>query len=579
VVSREFLPAKARAWFAAIGARLGRTRAELPPQAENGPRLPKRGFLAAVGARLGKTPLERVVAALMVLFVLAGLAFRARGFLFEASAFWLDECVWAMNLTTRPLSQNLIRPPGFILISKALSVTFSPTETVLRALPWVAGIAVTLASPALARRLYQSLTSRLLFVAIICLNPAAIDFSKEFKPYSIGLLLHFSMILLALRYVETRRGRDLGLVLGGAALGCLFTQDLIFAFPGLFALLGLETFRKNRNHFFWVAGAAGLIVTVIAAQYFFLWRHLPKDSSEYWGNKYNVFYTGKGARNYLSWAFERYRDMTGLPGIRREYWQDGGMEFAQRQMFRTADRVLWLTLHLMGLMVMVWRKRWREALLIALPVYVLWAFNAAGFWPFGMFRTNVFTVVYMTAIAAMAFDVPSDPKLRWFAPIPALAIVVLPIVVFEGVWHSRKQAFTYDSKIPQLLERLVRIGEGSDGRAPLILDRRSCDPWRFYTQFHPSTRARFAELLSENYDAHCLRDDTLIPAELQRYATSRQAVWIVLHVGHGLDKMLRTGKLPGLYRISRFEVGPHTVMSFRRRAPRPPAIEQPLTAP
>ena len=511
--------------------------------------------------------------------VLAGLAFRARGFLFEASAFWLDECVWAMNLTTRPLSQNMIRPPAFILISKALAVTLAPTETVLRTLPWLAGVAVTIASPFLARRLYSSLTSRLLFVAIIALNPAAIDFSKEFKPYSIGLLLHFATILLALRYVETKRGKDLGFVLGSAALGCLFTQDLVFLFPGLFAVLGWEAFRHQRRHFPWVVAAAGLLILLLAAQYFFLWRHLPKDGSEYWGNKYNVFYTGKGARNYLSWALERYRDMTGLPGIRREYWQNGGMEFEQRQLFRTVDRVLWLTLHLMGLMVMAWRKRWREALLIALPIYVLWGFNALGFWPFGVFRTNVFTIVYMAAIAAMAFDVPSDERLRWFAPVPALLVVLLPIVVFEGVWHSRKQAFTYDSKLPQLLERLVKIGEGSDGKAPLILDRRSCDPWRFYTQFHPVTRARYAELLSENYDAHCLKNDALIPSELQQYATSRQAVWIVLHVGHGLDKMVRNGKLSGLYRISRFEVGPHTVMSFRRRPNRTPVGVEPLTAP
>jgi hypothetical protein len=553
-------------------------------------------LFAAVGARLGASRVERTVSILMGIAVLAGLAFRARGYLFEASAFWLDECVWAMNLTTRPLTQNLIRPPGFIIISKGLAVTLGPTETVLRALPWIAGVVATIAAPALARRLYQSLTSRLLFVAIIALNPAAIDFSKEFKPYSIGLLLHFSLILLALRYVETRRGRDLGLVLAVAALGGLFTQDLVFAFPGLFAVLGWDTFRQAfrpgrlatepsvpearlRSHFYWVVAVAGVIVALLLAQYFFLWRHLPKDSSEYWGNKYNVFYTGKGARNYLAWAFERYRDMTGLPGIRREYWQDGGMDFEHRQMFRQADRVLWLTLHLMGLMVMVWRKRWREALLVALPLYVLWAFNALGFWPFGMFRTNVFTVVYTTAIAAMAFDVPSDHKLRWFAPIPALVIVLAPMIVFEGVWHSRKQAFTYDSKIPQLIDRLVRIGEGTDGKAPLILDRRSCDPWRFYTQFHPATRARYAELVAENYDAHCLRNDTLIPSELQKYATTRQAVWIVLHVGHGLDKMVRTGKFAGLYRISRFEVGPHTVMSFRRRAPRPPAGEQPLTAP
>jgi hypothetical protein len=537
-----------------------------------------RVWFASVAARLGSSHAERFISLLMVASILLGLAFRARGFLFDASAFWLDECVWAMNLTTRPLAQNMIRPPGFILVSKALAVLLSPTETVLRTLPWLAGIAATVASPLLARRLYSSPSSRLLFVAVIALNPAAIDFSKEFKPYSIGLLLHFSLILLALRYIESLRGKDLGLLLGTTVVGCLFTQDLVFAFPGLFAVLGWETFRRKKSHFLWVAVGAGLLVLLLLSQYFFLWRHLPKDGSEYWGNKYNVFYTGRGARSYLTWALERYRDMTGLPGIRRDFWQEGGITFEQRQQLRTADRVLWLALHLMGIMVMVWRRRWREALLIGLPLLVLWVFNALGFWPFGIFRTNVFTLVYTTAIAAMAFDVPSEQRFRWLAAVPALVIVFVPIVAFEGVWHARKQAFTYDSKIPQLLERLAKIGEGKP-RSPLILDRRSCDPWRFYTQFHPKVSAQFKEALTEGYEAHCLKNDATIPDELLRYATTRQAVWIVLHVGHGVDKMVRNGTLAPLYRISRFEVGPHTVMSFRRRPNRTSFVERPPPPP
>src|SRR5262245_5623367 len=148
----------------------------------------------------------------MLACILAGIWFRAREFVFDTPAFWLDECLWAMNLTERPLVQNLIRPPGFIVVSKALAVTFSPTETVLRALPWMAGIAATVTSPLIARRLFTASTSRLLFVAIIALNPCAIDFSNEFKPYSLGLLLHLGLIGLTLRYVATGTGRNLAWV-------------------------------------------------------------------------------------------------------------------------------------------------------------------------------------------------------------------------------------------------------------------------------------------------------------------------------------------------------------------------------
>ena len=537
-----------------------------------------RAWLAWVWERSGPTGADRFVAVLMVGSILLGLWFRARGFLFETPAFWLDESQWAMNLTTRSLGQNMIRPPAFILVSKALAVFIGPTETVLRALPWAAGVALTIFSPLLARRLYAGSTPRLFFVAAIALNPCAIDFSKEFKPYSIGLMLHSALILLALRYVEKRTMRALGWLLGTAVVGCLFTQDLVFAFPGLFGLLAWETFRLRRSHLAWVVGTAGVLVLLLLAQYFFLWRRLPKDGSEYWGNKYRVFYTGKGAISYFGWSLERFRDMTGLPGIRRNFWQEGGVSFEQRQELRTADRVIWLAFHLMGLMVIAWRRRWREGLLIVPPLVVMWCFNALGLWPMGAFRTNVFSLSYLTAIAAMAFDVPGNRRFRWLSAVPTVLVVFLPIAVFEKVWHARKQAFTYDSKFPELMGRLVLIGNNSD-TAALLIDRRSCDPWRFYTKFHPEVSAQYEGALADSYDARCIKNDKTIPDELMREATTRRAVWVILHVGHNLDSLVRTGKLYPLYRISRFEVGPHTVMSFRKRPTRPAVIPPALPLP
>ena len=525
-----------------------------------------RAWLARLLARMGPTYADRFVSLVMLGCIGAGLFFRGREFFFDLPAFWLDEAQWAMNLTERPLVQNMIRPPGFILVSKALAVTFAPTERVLRALPWIAGVAATLWSPVIARRLYTSPTSRLLFVAVIALNPCAIDFSNEFKPYSIGLFLHLSMIGLALRYVETHAGRDLGFVLGAGLVGCLFAQDLIFAYPGVFLVLGYEAYKHRRAHIPAILGCAVGVVVLILGQYFLLWRNLPKDGSEYWGNKYNVFYTGKSG-SYVRWSLERYRDMTGLPGIRRDFWQEESLTFEQRQQLRNVDRIVWLAMHLMGLMVVVWRRRIREAALVVLPLLVLWLFNALGHWPMGAFRTNIFTLVYSTSIAGMAFDVPETARRRWLAPIPTALIVILPLLVFERVWHARKQAFTYDSKMPKLIERLVNIRQPT--RAPLIVDRRSCPPFRFYTRFHPVTSQAYRQKLEQSYDVHCLTDDSMVRNEIVTRAGVRQAAWSVHHPGHGIDRMLRERRLPEVYRISRFDVGPHTVMSFRKRRVEP----------
>jgi hypothetical protein len=531
-----------------------------------------RAWLERLLARMGSTFADRLISLVMIGCIGAGLWFRAREFFVDLSALWLDEAQWAMNLTERPLIKNMIRPPGFILVSKALAVTFGPTERVLRALPWIAGVVTTLASPAIARKLYQSPTSRLLFVAVIALNPCAIDFSNEFKPYSIGLLLHLGMIGLTLRYVETHAGRDLGIALGVGLVGCLFAQDLIFAYPGVFMVLGYEAYKHRRAHIPVILGCAAGIVVLILAQYFLLWKNLPKDGSEYWGNKYNVFHTGKSG-SYLKWSLECYRDMTGLPGIRRDFWQEETLTFQQRQQLRNVDRIVWLAMHLMGLMVIVWRRRVREAALVLLPICVLWVFNALGHWPMGAFRTNIFTLAYSTSIAGMAFDVPESTRRRWLAPIPTLIIVILPLLVFERVWHSRKQAFTYDSKMPKLIERLANIRQST--KAPLVVDRRSCPPFRFYTQFHPVTSQAYRQKIDASYEVHCMTDDSKVKGEIVKRAGVRQAVWSVHHPGHGIDRLLRERRMSEVYRISRFEVGPHTVMSFRRRRPPEPAAQPP----
>jgi len=524
-------------------------------------------FVTRAGAwlkpRLGGNFATRVALAVTALFVLGGLYFRARGYLFRAPAFWLDECLWAMNLTARPLADNQIRPPGFILVSRWLALLFGPTEAVLRALPWLASCAATLASPFLARRLYGSTAARILFVAAIAANACLIDFAKEFKPYSIGFALHLALILLALRYVEAGRSKDLGMTLATAGVGVFFSQDLVFAYPGLFLVLGWEALTRRREHLRPIVLTAALIIAALVAQYLLLWRHMPKNGASYWGAKYNVFYTGAQRQSYLAWLFDRYREMAEFPGVRRDHWD--GWTHDARVRFRVIDRGVWLALHLGGLAVLAWRRRWREALLLVLPLALILAFNVARVWPIGPFRSDIFTLVYFSAIAAMSLDGFARDGARWYSALPALLIVALPIFVFERVWHARKQYLTYDSKFPAIMGRLLSARRSGDGeREPVILDRRSCEPWRFYTQFHPKTKLLTARL-EARYDVRCLTDDTRMGVELLASATRARPEWIVLHTGHRIERVLRQPSLAGLEVLRRSEVGPHSLLELRQR--------------
>ena len=519
---------------------------------------------------LGAITPERVVALLTLGFVLLGVGLRARGYLFGASAFWLDECSWAMRIVERPLVQSLIRPIGFLAVSKFLALAVANTETVLRALPWAAGVVTTLAAPLLARRLYRAPAARVLFVAIIALSPFAIDFSKEFKPYSLSLALHLGLMLLTLRYVESKRGRDLAYVLGLAALGSLFAQDLVLAFPGVFLLL-LFTARaagtqpgRGPSHVLACVGVAFAIIAGLGLQYFLMWKHLPTNHTEFWGSKYNVFHTARERHCYVVWSLDRLKDMATMPGLRRTQWQSDSFTSTERQHLRLADEVVWTCLFVVGLVTIARQRRFKEALLVVLPLGMAWAFNRAGFWPLGAFRTNVFSVVYTGAIAALGFDAPLPRRSSWRELCPVAVLVVLPLVLFERSWHEHKRTFTYDSTFPRAIERLASAAPASPGSEPelVVLDRRSCDPWRYYTTYHPRVSRRVSAALARKYVVKCAAKDTDLPRELLTGTAPGRRRWTVLHVTRPFDKMMRGGRFGGLRVVTREDVGSHTLVAL-----------------
>jgi hypothetical protein len=520
---------------------------------------------------------ERVAAVLTFAFVALGLVLRARGYLFGASAFWLDECSWAMRIVERPLVQSLIRPIGFLAVSKFLALTLGNEESVLRALPWIAGIATTLAAPLLARRLYRAPAARVLFVAIIALSPFAIDFSKEFKPYSLSLALHLGLVLLALRYAESKRASDLASVLALAAVGSLFAQDLVLAFPGVFLLLGWAALKHARSHLTATVAVAVAIIAGLGLQYFLMWKNLPADHTEFWGAKYNVFHTARERHGYFLWSLDRLQDVAAMPGFRRTQWQSELFSSSERQHLRRVDEIVWTCLFLVGLVTLAWQRRSKEALLVALPLGMLWAFNRAGFWPLGAFRTNVFTVVYTGAIAAMSFDAPLPRPSFARELTPVLLLVVLPLALFETSWHEHKRTFTYDSTFPRAIELLARTEPAEPAAAPelLVLDRRSCDPWRYYTTYHPRVSRRYAAAIAQKYVVKCAVKDTDLPRELLANTAAKRR-WTVLHVTRPFDKMMRSGRFGGLREVARSDVGSHTVVALAPgRNPAPAEKEAP----
>lgn len=454
---------------------------------------------------------------------------------------WLDEAYWANLLLEQPLKEHLIRPIGFMAIERALVGIFSPSEAVLRFLPWLGGMIVTFISVPLARRLFRSEASRLLFVSMIAMDPAAIDLAKEFKPYAVCLTVHATLVLLVLRYSDSGKGRDLFWVLTLSFLAVLFAQDAIFAYPAVFLLIAVDALRaRRRRHLVATVIVGALTVAVIGALYVFIWSKMEKTTEEsYWGKKYNVFYVSGGTKT--DWVVRRYADMVETPALRRELWDTH--HFSQRTVEELGALYgeLFLFLHAVGIVVVLRGKRWREGVLFVLPLAVMLTFNLLGFWPLGPFRSNLFTLVHIAALAGFAIDREAK-KARFGDLAPAALAIFLPLFVFERGWHRTKETLsvTTPSLFPDALRELIRLqGPRDPGqKESLVTDAWSCPMYRYYTKYHPVYSKTLAPELNRRFDLNCR---TQIPKMLSTTRSalrdSQDRAWLIVSSAKFIDKL------------------------------------------
>lgn len=190
------------------------------------------------------------------LIFLCGLVLRAKGLL-SNSSFWHDECALAWNIKFKSypeffgvLNFMQMAPPCFMIISKFMTSVLGFSEYVMRLLPFFMGCSSIIAFYFLASKVLNKKTNIMLAVFFFSINPKLINFSFDFKPYSLDVFFAIMCLLFFINLASENSGSsDLSKISIKKAVfwGLIFALLPWFSFVSVFILAGgfLHLFFKN----------------------------------------------------------------------------------------------------------------------------------------------------------------------------------------------------------------------------------------------------------------------------------------------------------------------------------------------
>lgn len=247
----------------------------------------------------------------LVTLSLFGLAIRVTGL---SRSLWTDE-VWVANSIISSSLQQLFYPetwlqttaPLFLLLVRATSLLFGPSELSLRLIPSLMGILATLGFLLFAHRLFLR-GPALLASTLFLFTPVAIIFGRLLKQYSAELAATVFLLLAIQNYLSSRSHRAflilLVLSLSGLSLGYGFafmlpSVLLVLILPLLGAQATIAVKRRALLHTTLLAILSA--ATLLAEYYFFV---LPNSS-----NSLSTFWQGSTTESIPRFFFNRFYEL------------------------------------------------------------------------------------------------------------------------------------------------------------------------------------------------------------------------------------------------------------------------------
>lgn len=466
--------------------------------------------------------------------VFLGVFLRTLGYFGGENGLWNDEANWVLRIVNGRTGGS-IRPPGYMWLSQAI-ISWHPSEAALRSLSYVTGVLSLPLFVLLATRAGLTRTATLLGLFVLAVHPWAVDYAKEFKPYGVELGFHVALLAVFFLYAQTHSWRHF-LILGALGLvSLLFAWNTLFLLPFLaLGVLLVQIQQKLKTQLKLTGSLLALgtlaILSIHGARILRLFSSKRGVGEKFWGQKYGVFYLDRNdISGKLEWMWQQTVELAQLPGQLHAAWDPSGKVSA-------AAGILFALLTFTGILLLLLQRRWTLLLLWFGPWALTMVANWRGFWPYGVFRTNPYLIIYALCLALWTVSSLQTwlrrwprAELSWAALLAGGALLFLPTDLHYFT-YKKVETGAFATSIGPSIETIVayeserRAGGKPLPKASLFLDGYACGTYNYYVTQHPRTKQHSA-FLKTNVTRRCT-DNSI--AKLKKLIKSKRnrEFWLI----------------------------------------------------
>ena len=341
---------------------------------------------------------------------------------FYNRSLWLDEAALALNIIHKnfielfmPLNYHQVAPVLFVLLEKLFSLLLPNSEYGLRLLPLLSYWGSLYFFYRILKITIPKSYPIIFALSLFVLNSTLIYYSSEAKQYMSDVLVTTSIYYLILKSYkkEVNKYYLLGLT-GTLSVFLSNIAPIVLLSGGLY--LSYESFIKQREKFKYIAVVSfAWGIAFLAYYYFFIYANPERDHMvAYWTNVNGFMPTSPFNDDFHQFLIQKYNMIT-----------------RSLLNFGTAVKYLIFGLYIIGVVILIIRKKSALLILLVLPIFVHLFLSAFKLYPFELrFILYAFPLIIIIVSFGLDYLVDllfTDFKIERFR----LLAVLIPLLMFS----------------------------------------------------------------------------------------------------------------------------------------------------